>query len=127
MHLLLDTHALLWFVDDSPQLGANAKQAIIDPHNKKYVSWVSYWELAIKLGNGRLSLDIDLAILMDQVSSWQAGFLSLDAKAILTLRQLPHHHRDPFDRMLVAQALCHNLTLVTRDPALSPYEVPILW
>ena len=121
MNLLLDTHTLLWWFNGDC-LAANAMAAIADPDNLVYVSAASIWEISIKQAVGKLTVlgDIDTAISED----FEPLPISLsDARAA---GSLPQYHRDPFDRMLVAQAIAHDLTLVSRDSALVPYGVDLL-
>lgn len=121
MNLLLDTHVLLWWVAGEP-LDPKAGEQIADPANLVCVSAASVWEISIKQALGKLHLagDID-AILAEDFEPVPITFD--DARLA---GSLPEHHRDPFDRMLVAQAQARELVLVSRDSALEPYEVPIL-
>jgi PIN domain nuclease of toxin-antitoxin system len=123
MKLMLDTHAFLWWLDDPKLLSMAAETAIGDPQNRILVSVVVLWEIAIKRVIGKLSAPINL-----QTDVAGAGFelLPLDVSHIAATETLPLHHRDPFDRMLVAQAIAEKATLVTRDPNLASYNVPIL-
>ena len=123
MKLLLDTHVFLWWLSDPKLLSSAAATAIADPQNRILVSVVALWEIAIKRVIGKLSAPIDL-----QMDVTRAGFdlLALEVAHIVATEQLPLHHRDPFDRMLVAQAVIEGATLVTRDPNMSLYRAPIL-
>ena len=123
MRLLLDTHVLLWWLDDAATLLPAAKEAIVDPGNIIIVSVASLWEIAIKKTIGKLELPDDF----EEVLSRQ-GFEFLDVKAGHTfgLGSLPLLHRDPFDRMLVAQARVEGLRIVTRDSRIMSYDVPVL-
>ena len=118
--LLLDTHVLLWALEDSQALSIDARQSIADTRNEVFVSAVSIWEMAIKCSMGKLRAPDNLA---DTVQ--EAGFAALP----ITLAHaeqagmLPPHHRDPFDRMLVAQALAEGLVVVTDDPLIPKYGV----
>ena len=118
--LLLDTHVLLWALEDSQALSIDARQSIADTRNEVFVSAVSIWEMAIKRSLGKLRAPDNLA---DTVQ--EAGFAALP----ITLAHaeqagmLPPHHRDPFDRMLVAQALAEGLVLVTDDALIPKYGV----
>jgi PIN domain nuclease of toxin-antitoxin system len=124
VRLLLDTHAFLWWIDDNSALGSSARAAINVPTNPVYVSAASAWEIAIKRSKGTLEAP------RGDVATWIAeeGFAELD----ITLRHgaaagaLPLHHRDPFDRVLVAQAQLEEMTLVTADPALAAYDVALI-
>lgn len=123
MKLLLDTHAFLWWLSDPKLLTATAATAIGNPQNRILVSVASLWEIAIKRVIGKLSAPIDL-----QTDVARSGFdlLALEVAHIVVTEQLPLHHRDPFDRILVAQAIQEGATLVTRDPNMSLYRAPIL-
>lgn len=124
MKLLLDTHALIWALEDSESLSATARQLIVDLDNQILVSVASAIEIAIKTSLGKLEAPSDLRQAIDS-----AGFIpvSLDFAAAATLASLPFHHRDPFDRLLIAHALTENATVVTRDPAFAPYPVSTVW
>ena len=123
MNLLLDTHALLWWLADDPALGTDARAAIADPDSTVYVSAVSAWEIAIKQAVGRLDAPSDLDRVIED-----SGFeeLPITTRHALAAGWLPQHHADPFDRMLVAQALLERLTLVTGDGRIEPYGIPTL-
>lgn len=122
MRLLLDTHVYLWWLADSP-MSAQASAAIADPDNDVWVSAASIWEIAIKGAAGRLTIDGDPIGLAEA-----CGFLLLDIRPTHAAHAagLPEHHRDPFDRMLIAQAQLEQLVLVTRDRRLQEYDVPLL-
>ena len=123
MSLLLDSHALLWALHAPERLRPEARELIRDPERAVYFSAASAWELEIKAARGKLELpDVWLA------SAAAAGFLEVPvtaAEARVSAR-LPWHHADPFDRILVAQAVLRGLRIATRDPLLASYEVPIL-
>lgn len=124
MILLLDTHALLWALSASRQLSDAARSAILDVDNDVLVSAVSGWEIAIKKSLGRLRAPDDLAGAVAE-----AGFRERPIQLADTLRlnDLPDHHRDPFDRMLIVQALVDGATLVSRDRQLGRYGAALLW
>jgi len=123
VRLLLDTHPLLWWVTDSPDLSIEARHAIADRRNSVHVSVASIWEIAIKAGKGKLDLFDEFDRTLDQEPFARLDILTPHARAV---RLLPHIHRDPFDRMLVAQARVEGLTLITRDPLVTRYDVPLL-
>ncbi|MXV76001.1 type II toxin-antitoxin system VapC family toxin [Candidatus Poribacteria bacterium] len=123
MNLLLDTCVLLWWLDDPDLLSKEASTAIKEPDNKIIVSVVSAWEIAIKKALGKLESPENLKeVIID------SGFelIPIDYEHTWHVKDLPLHHKDPFDRLLVAQATVENLMLVTCDPKLKPYNVPIL-
>lgn len=121
MRLLLDTHVALWALSDDPRLSQRARALIADPANDVLVSAVSLWEIAIKHALGRG----DMPISGDQALDWfrQAGYalLPIAPDHAAAVEHLPDHHRDPFDRLLVAQAIAEPLRLLTRDPLVLRY------
>jgi PIN domain nuclease of toxin-antitoxin system len=122
VNLLLDSHCLLWWLGDLP-MSDDAKDAIADPTNTVFVSPASIWELEIKAALGKLSVDADLiAEVTDAGMSW----LPITAMHGRTAARLPMHHRDPFDRMLIAQAQVEQCKLVTRDSMFGAYELPLI-
>lgn len=122
MRLLLDTHALLWWLADEG-LAADARAAIAAGDNQVLVSAASAWEIAIKRALGRLSAPEDL---LDQLAASGFDHLPIALRHALAVSDLPAHHRDPFDRMLIAQAMVEGLTVVTRDRRFSAYPVAVL-
>ena len=128
MNLLLDTHALIWFLENDPQLSARARSAISDPVNCCYVSDASAWEAGIKHSLGKLKLPVAFEILFP-ARLLELGFHSLPIRHV-HLHQIVHllfYHRDPFDRLLIAQAQIEEMTLVSGDSHCSQYDVPVLW
>lgn len=124
MRLLLDTHILLWWLADDPALPAQADVLIADPANEVFVSAISLWEIAIKAQLGKIAADVG-EIRMVAISS---GFvpLSFTLEHAVALALLPAHHRDPFDRALVAQAHVEPLRLVTHDEIVAAYGEIVL-
>lgn len=124
MIVLLDTHVLLWWLDDPGQLlSVDARDTISEPNNVVIVSSVSVWEIAIKRSLGKLSAPTDLA---SAITSCGFSTLPISVAHALATESLPMHHRDPFDRMLLAQASIEKATIVTRDPQLAAYGLPIV-
>ena len=121
--LLLDTHVWLWWQGDDPRLAKTARTAITGAA-EVYISAASAWEMAIKTALGKLEAPYDLT---DAVRT--GGFQELPVlfRHVAALAALPRHHRDPFDRILLAQAAADGLTLVTADPMIPPYGTPLLW
>jgi PIN domain nuclease of toxin-antitoxin system len=124
LKLLLDTHALLWWLADDARLGPEARTRIEDRGNEVLVSHASLWEIAIKIGIGKLRLDIGeaLAAIRDRA----IGELSLAPAHLVALAALERHHRDPFDHMLIAQAIVEGATLMTQDERMDDYPVATL-
>lgn len=128
MTLLLDTAAFLWWVTGSPRLSKGAREALTDPGNDVFLSAVSAWEIALKHALGKLPLPEEPETLLPRLrSAHRVEELPLSEAAALQLPKLPPLHRDPFDRMLVCQAIVHGMTLVTSDPPLRRYPVRALW
>jgi PIN domain nuclease of toxin-antitoxin system len=122
--LLVDTHALLWWLNDDPALSDTARAALADPRNEPLVSIASLWEMAIKRSLGKLSAPDDLPErIIEQGFAW----LGVEARHAWLVRALPMHHRDPFDRLLVAQAVTEGLPVITTDPSFRAYGVEICW
>ena len=124
MNLLLDTHVFLWAVDDSPKLSSAAKTAILDGHNIVYVSAATAWEISIKRGLGKLKIPRN--DYLEELRLHRFTSLDITSEHALTVEQLPPHHRDPFDRMLIAQSFVERLTLITQDQRISLYDVKII-
>ncbi len=123
MRLLLDTHAFLWWVSDFRQIAESARQAIANPDSEVFVSAVSGWEIAIKKAKGRLAAPDNLAAVVEEK---RLAHLPLTFDHAERAATLPPHHSDPFDRMLIAQALAEGLIMVTRDSRIPLYDVPTL-
>jgi len=125
--LLLDTRAFIWFATGDTQLGEAAAAAIVDPDHDVLLSAASVWEMAIKASLGKLELAAPLHAIVAAARERRIATLPITPAHALRVEALPFHHRDPFDRLLIAQALEEQLTLVTRDEAFRHYEVPVLW
>lgn len=124
MRLLLDTHAAIWWLDDSSRLGEAARAALAAPSNERLLSACVVWEIAIKRALKKLSVsDAYVARLLE----YEIAPLPITLKHAEAVEQLPCHHDDPFDRLLVAQAQIEGATIVSRDPRFKPYDVPVLW
>ncbi len=128
MKLLLDTHALLWFIGNDPQLSACARQGIENPEHDKFVSAASLWEIAIKLSLGKVKLPQPFGeVFPQQLEINGFDLLPISCAQLNQVVALPFHHRDPFDRLLIAQAMADDMTVVTRDPEFSKYASKVLW
>ena len=124
MRLLLDTHAFLWWLEASPALSGPARSAIADPANEVLISTASLWELTIKQALGKLAFPADPETVIQN-----EGFtvLPIGFSHLRQLRTLPQLHRDPFDRMLIVQAMVEAAPLVSNDRRLAQYGPPVLW
>ena len=128
MKLLLDTHAFLWFVTDDPQLSAKAKALIADPNNEILVSPTSYWEIAIKIALGKYPLSVPYEQFVTQgIQGNNFVILPIEVKHTAVLTTLPHHHGDPFDRLIISQAIVEKLQVVSADAKFDAYPVQRLW
>jgi PIN domain nuclease of toxin-antitoxin system len=128
VRLLLDTHALLWWVTDAPDLSRRARAAIAAPGNECLVSAATAWELAIKVSLGRLEVSGGLErFLAEQLAVNRFRALPIEVAHAVRVARLPFHHRDPFDRLLAAQALEEGAALVSADKVLSRYGVRRIW
>jgi len=126
--LLLDTCTFLWMATDSPRLSPTARSAFADPGNDVYLSVVSAWEIAVKNGLGRLQLPNAVEqFIPKRRDVYGVQSLSLLEDAALHVAKLPELHKDPFDRMLVAQAIVEGLTILTPDVAIAQYPARVLW
>jgi PIN domain nuclease of toxin-antitoxin system len=123
MRLLLDSNALIRAYERPSELSPAARTAIEDTTNERFISMASLWEIAIKASIGKLSLTGDLARVVDHLALVP---LSVQLEHVLRVQKLPLHHRDPFDRLMIAQAIEEGLTIVTRDRAFRAYGVPLL-
>jgi PIN domain nuclease of toxin-antitoxin system len=128
MRLLLDTHVLLWFYQGSSHLSPVARAAIEDSSNQCFVSHASAWEVAVKLSLGKLHLQVAYEDLFPR-AVLANGFEILlpDFRHYRELLQLPFYHRDPFDRLLIAQAKIEDMVLVTNDAHIANYDLRLLW
>jgi PIN domain nuclease of toxin-antitoxin system len=128
MKVLLDTQAFLWWIGNDNRLSQPARAVIAAADNEVFLSVASAWELAVKARIGRLDIPMDLdRFLPAQIQCNAFSVLPIALAHTLALYRLPLHHRDPFDRMLIAQAQCEDMTLVTCDASMRRYEVPIHW
>jgi PIN domain nuclease of toxin-antitoxin system len=128
MRLLLDTHAFLWFVLDDPQLSRAARSLMEDIHNDLLLSPASYWELAIKVKLGKYDIPGDFSAFMERhVAKNYLTILPITIKHVAAVTTLPFHHRDPFDRLLVAQAMVEQVPLLSADKALDAYPITRNW
>lgn len=128
MKLLLDTHALLWFLADSKKLSATAKATIEDPANERWLSPISLMEIAIKVRIDKMRLDDPFGVLFPSaLTANRIQLLSIEARHIEPMTTLPLHHRDPFDRLIAATALVEGLCLVSADALFDCYELSRVW
>lgn len=128
MRLLLDTHTFLWFTLDDPLLSKHALALIVNPDNDILVSPISYWEIAIKISIGKYSLSEPVAQFFErEIAGNQFDILPIQPKHVGPLASLLFHHRDPFDRLLIAQAIVEQVPVISVDAAFDAYPVQRLW
>ena len=128
MRLLLDTHAFLWFITADSRLGVNAKSAIEDPANQRLLSMASLWEMAIKFSLGKLKLAKPFDTLMaEQLAANAIDILSIDVLHVTAVSKMPFHHRDPFDRLLIAQAIVEKVAIVSTESTFDAYGIDRIW
>lgn len=127
MNFLIDTHAFLWYIQASRKLSPKAADVLEDPSQSLYFSIASLWEISIKMGLGKLTLDNSFHELKALLSRLSIEILPITFADTETYLNLPLHHRDPFDRILIAQAMNRSLSLVTADSAFNAYSVGRTW
>ena len=128
MNLLIDTHAFLWYAWGNAQLTQTARAAIENPQNQVFVSVASLWEMTIKVSIGKLVLNKSLEdFWLEQIDENGFRVLPIERPHLLTLAQLPFHHKDPFDRLLIAQSIADKMPFITGDAAVIPYSVSQIW
>ncbi|MEM9830957.1 MAG: type II toxin-antitoxin system VapC family toxin [Bacteroidota bacterium] len=127
MNYLLDTNALLWAMEKSPALTKKAQEVIVDLNNSIYVSIVSLWEIAIKLSIGKLELTKSMDDLIEGIDIQGYTLLPISVDTVKIIENLPFHHRDPFDRLLIAQAKVDDLTIITSDDKFEGYDIKRYW
>jgi PIN domain nuclease of toxin-antitoxin system len=128
VRLLLDTHAFLWWIDDNRKLSKKARAAIASRDSTCYLSLASVWELAVKVGLDRLELPSSVdRFVSEQMAANAIEPLPIDLRHAGEVARLPFHHRDPFDRLLAAQALSEDLSIVSADPVFAKYGVKRVW
>ena len=125
---LLDTHVMLWLANDSELLTDRVKDAFLDDNNSFFLSIASVWEMAIKMSLNKLSLSCTLdTFIDDHVRSNNISVAQIKAHHCYMVQNLPYYHRDPFDRIIIAQAIQENLTLISKDSAIRKYDVDSFW
>ena len=125
MKLLLDTHLLLWAAENAPRMPETARELIVDPGNELYFSAASLWEIAIKQGLGRPDFEVDARVLRRGLID--NGYLELPilSEQAVAIEGLPAIHKDPFDRLLIVQAMVEGITLLTNDAVVARYPGPV--
>jgi PIN domain nuclease of toxin-antitoxin system len=128
MKYLLDTHAFLWFVTDDERLSAKAQSIIKNSHNEVYFSAASVWEMSIKIRLSRLTISEELEpFIIRQISENNFNTLSITILHSIYTLKLPDIHKDPFDRMIIAQSQVEEMPLISKDKNIKKYKVPVVW
>lgn len=128
MRALLDTHTFLWWITDDPQLSPRVRKIFGDGENELFLSAASGWEMAIKTKLGKLQLPDHLqSFIFEQLAGNAIVSLPVQMNHALHVYTLPDHHRDPFDRLLIAQAQLENMPILTTDPQIAQYPIKIIW
>jgi len=128
MAYLLDTHTFLWYLEGNKSLSKKVKEIIDNPKNKSYISIASIWEMGIKISLDKLQLGISLEDLKQELITNEIEILPLDFDHIIELQHLHYHHRDPFDRILISQAKCEKLKILSKDKSFKLYkQVKVVW
>jgi PIN domain nuclease of toxin-antitoxin system len=128
MKILLDTHTFLWFIEGNLNLSNIARNLIEDQNNQRFLSVASLWEMSIKVSIGKLELGMAFPELVKrEVYGNAIKLLSIQPNHLDELAKLPFHHKDPFDRLIIAQSLTENISLLTKDSAFDSYPVTVLW
>ncbi|MCH7614126.1 MAG: type II toxin-antitoxin system VapC family toxin [Nitrospinae bacterium] len=128
MKYLLDTHVMLWFLEDSPELSTKSRRILKNAEHELFWSVVSYWELSVKFSLGRLELDKEWPALLEREKKVnRIQDLPLYQKHCEPHLNLPWHHKDPFDRLLICQAMVENMILMTKDRHIKKYKVKTVW
>jgi PIN domain nuclease of toxin-antitoxin system len=128
VRLLLDTHTFIWFIEGNPELSGLAKKLIEDPENDRLLSIASLWEIAIKTSLGRLNLNASIQQLVDNhVYGNAIALLPITSSCLDCLTNLAFYHKDPFDRLIIAQAMVEKLTIVGKDSLFGGYDVDCVW
>jgi PIN domain nuclease of toxin-antitoxin system len=128
MKVLLDTHAYLWLISDDHRLSGNARQTFLNTENSLYFSAASLWEICIKKSLGKISLKEGwFRTIQEEMEINTIQWLPIEMTHCAGAAELPFHHRDPFDRMLIAQAIAEEMKLMSRDDRLSKYAIELIW
>jgi PIN domain nuclease of toxin-antitoxin system len=127
MQLLLDTHAFIWFINGDKKLSSKVNKAVTNIKNTCFISIASIWEIAIKYANGKLELESDFDAIAGFLADNEIQILPIDFEHVQQLLKLEDFHRDPFDRVIIAQAMTEGLTIATKDEQFVNYKVALLW
>lgn len=127
MRYMLDTHTLIWFFEKNPRISSKAQSIMDDKNNIVHVSIASLWEIAIKVSLGKLDISLTTDELLERIDEEDFLMVNILSEHLRIVQILPHHHRDPFDRMIIAQADVEKCTIISIDNAFDAYSTPVLW
>lgn len=127
MKYLIDTQVLIWIFGNKEKLPKKVLDIVINPSNEIFVSYASFWELAIKLGLNKIELPVDLNEFIEDVQANQINILPIELKHIIKVKDLPFFHGDPFDRLIIAQSISEDLVLISSDEKFKYYKIKLLW
>ena len=127
MKYLLDTHAVIWLIEDSHKMPLKIKEIVKLPENDIYICSISLWEIAIKINLGKIKLNMTLDELLDNIKNSYFDILQIEDRHLKTLSKLPFLHKDPFDRLIISSAITEDLTVITIDENIQKYDVPWIW
>ncbi|RYU85877.1 type II toxin-antitoxin system VapC family toxin [Mucilaginibacter terrigena] len=127
MKILLDAHTLIWFTEGDAKLSFNAKTEIAKDENQRFISIASLWEIVIKTSIGKLELNQSIIDVKTVLDVNNISLLGINFNHLSILLNLPQHHKDPFDRLIISQAISENLTIISSDQHFSAYPVPVIW
>lgn len=127
MKYLIDTQILIWSFSQKDKLSNKSKEILLNNENQLFVSIASFWEIAIKLSLEKIKLPFELSQLVEETLSNNIDILGIEISHILKVATLPFHHRDPFDRIIISQALIENYTVISSDEKFSHYEIERVW
>lgn len=126
MRILIDTHILIWLLNGDPQLSPDRREKLVDPANRVFISIASFWEIAIKSSREKLSLAKPIEDIFTEIDRSSSTILSIEPEHTLLASRLPFHHKDPFDRMIIAQAVVEGVPLMSTDRNFTEYGVDLL-
>ena len=127
MSYLIDTHALIWYFEDSPDIPEKVKMIIDSDSTKKFISVASLWEIAIKMSIGKLTMELHFDEILTELENSDLLILQVENNYLKKVFGLPFLHKDPFDRLIIATALIENLTIITIDENVQKYDAPWVW
>jgi PIN domain nuclease of toxin-antitoxin system len=127
MDVLIDTQVLIWNFENNPKLSSKTKQIINDINNHIFVSIASFWEITIKVNINKLKIPVSINEMIEKALSLDYSILPISARHLSTLENLPLHHRDPFDRIIISSAISENLPIISVDSNFDKYSIELIW